>query len=63
MDEFYILFSDGLSADNRWVKMVKIIPWDLIEEIYAQSFSKENGRPSISSRIAFGALHIKAMRT
>lgn len=60
MDEFYIPFSDGLMADNRWVKMAKIIPWDLIEELYAQSFSKENGRPSISSRIAFGALHIKA---
>ena len=59
MEEFFIPFGDGLCANNRWVKMEKIMPWDLIEELYAESFSKEVGRPSISSRIAFGSIFIK----
>ena len=59
MEEFYIPFGDGLSADNRWVKMAKLMPWDLIEEFYAQSFSPEAGRPPIPSRIAFGSIYIK----
>jgi IS5 family transposase len=59
MDEFYIPFGDGLDANNRWVKIAKIIPWDFIEEQYAKNFSDEAGRPSIPSRIAFGAEYIK----
>ena len=59
MDEFYIPFGDGLDANNRWVKTARIIPWDFIEEEYARSFSEEKGRPSINSRIAFGAEYIK----
>lgn len=59
MDEFYIPFGDGLDANNRWVKIAKIIPWDFIEEQYARNFSDEKGRPSIPSRIAFGAEYIK----
>ena len=58
---FILPFSGTLHADNRWVKMADIMPWDLIEEIYAKSFSEEraDGRPPISARIAFGALYIK----
>ena len=59
MDEFYIPFGDGLDANNRWVKIARIIPWDFIEEEYAKNFSEESGRPSIPSRIAFGASFIK----
>lgn len=59
MDEFYIPFGDGLDASNRWVKIARIIPWDFIEEEYAKNFSEESGRPSIPSRIAFGASFIK----
>ena len=55
MDEFYLPFGDGLDANNRWVKIARIIPWDFIEEEYAKNFSEESGRPSIPSRIAFGA--------
>ena len=41
--------------------MADIIPWDMIEDIYAASFKDENldGRPPIPARIAFGALYIK----
>jgi hypothetical protein len=59
MDEFYLPFGDGLDANNRWVKIARIIPWDFIEEEYAKNFSEEAGRPSIPSRIAFGASFIK----
>jgi IS5 family transposase len=59
MDEFDIPFGDGLNANNRWIKIAKLIPWDFIEEQYAKSFSEEVGRPSIPSRIAFGAAYIK----
>lgn len=59
MDEFYIPFGDCLSTDNRWVKIARLLPWDLIERLYAKSFSEEKGRPSIPSRVAFGAIYIK----
>jgi len=41
--------------------MAKIMPWDLIEEIYAKSFKNENTeeRLPIPLRMAFGALYIK----
>ena len=46
--------------DNRWVKLSQIIPWDLVEKEYAKSFTrKQTGNPSITSRMAFGALVIK----
>lgn len=43
MDEFYLPFGDGLDANNRWVKIARIIPWDFIEEQYAKNFSEESG--------------------
>ncbi len=52
-------FGGKLLTDNRWVKAAKIMPWDVIEDIYEKSFSVSEGRPSISSRIAYGAIYIK----
>lgn len=59
MDEFSVPFGDRLRRDNRWVAMAGIVPWDLVDELYAQSMSPELGREAISSRIAFGAGYIK----
>ena len=59
MDEFYLPFGEGLRTDNRWIRMARLIPWDLVEEIYAKGFSRKKGRGAIPSRIAFGALYIK----
>ena len=61
IEEFFMPFGGRLSADNRWVRMARLIPWDLVEDLYAKSFKDENpdGRPPVSARIAFGALHIK----
>jgi hypothetical protein len=61
MDEFFLPFGGRLSADNRWVKLAKLMPWDMIEDLYAESFvgDKPDGRPPIPARIAFGAIFIK----
>jgi hypothetical protein len=62
IDDFVLPFGGKLSADNDWVKLSKLMPWELVEDIYASKFKNEktDGRPPISARIAFGALHIQA---
>jgi hypothetical protein len=61
LDKFFLPFGGHLSADNRWAKMAELLPWDMIEDIYAKSFKNEktDGRVPIPSRIAFGAIYIK----
>lgn len=47
-------------SDNRWVKLAQIIPWDLVDQKYAENFTgKKTGNPAIESRMAFGSLVIK----
>jgi len=60
-EEFQMPFGGKLSADNRWVKTSKLIPWDMVEELYAAAFKDDctDGRPPIPARIAFGAIYIK----
>ena len=36
--DFYMPFSGKLNADNRWVKLAEIVPWQLAEQIYADAF-------------------------
>ena len=61
VEDFIPPFGGKLNAMNRWVIMSKIVPWDMVEDIYAKNFKDENadGRPPISARMAFGALYIK----
>ena len=59
IDDFFLPFGGKLRKDNRWVQMAAMMPWSYIDEVYARNMSCETGRPSISSRIAFGALFIK----
>jgi hypothetical protein len=61
LDEFILPFSGELLPDNRWVKMADIMPWEMIEDYYAEGFKNENpdGNPPIAARIAFGAIYIK----
>jgi hypothetical protein len=59
VDDFILPFGGKLKADNRWVKMAQMMPWDFIEDIYLESMSQENGAGALSARIAFGAIHIK----
>ena len=57
--EFELPFGGKLSADNRWVKMVELIPWNEFEAEYAKNFPTEKGAPAKSFRMALGALIIK----
>jgi len=67
IEEFSLPFGGRLSADNRWVKMAKLMPWDLIEDLYTAEGNfvedKKDGRPPITARIAFGSCHIKEQET
>lgn len=61
IEDFVRPFGGKLDAENRWVKMAGIVPWDMVEDIYAKSFEDGNpdGRTPIPARIAFGSLFIK----
>ena len=59
LEDFILPFGGKLSAENRWVKLASIMPWDYIEDVYIESMSAANGAPAISARIAFGANFIK----
>lgn len=59
IEDFFMPFGGKLLKTNRWVKLASVLPWNYIESIYMQSFDDKNGRPAISSRIAFGSSFIK----
>ena len=54
-----IPFGVELDANNRWVKLSSIMPWEKIEERYAQNFEGTNGEEAKPSRLAFAALYIQ----
>ena len=56
---FFLPFGGKLDPDNRWVKLSDIIPWDDIEEKYAELFPANCGMPAKPLRVALGALIIK----
>jgi hypothetical protein len=59
IEGFRLPFSGKLDHENRWVKAAEILPWELIERRYAESFSDGNSGEPIPARIAFGAIYIK----
>lgn len=56
---FFLPFGGQLDPENRWVKLSEIIPWDAIEEKYAELFPANCGMPAKPLRMALGALIIK----
>ena len=57
---FLLPFEGKLSASNRWVKLAKVMPWQLIEACYAESLAGSGmGAPAKLGRMAYGALVIK----
>lgn len=56
--DFYHPFGGKMSADNRWVKMARLIPWETLEEKYAAQF-KALGRRAKKVRMAIGAILIQ----
>jgi hypothetical protein len=61
--DFELSFGGKLSADNRWVKMVQLIPWSEFEAEYAQNFASSMGPPAKSFRMArLGINHQRKIR-
>ena len=60
LDDFILPFAGGLSVDNRWVRLAKLIPWDEIEKEYAFLFPSDRGNVAKSVRMALGSLIIQA---
>ena len=59
LEDFILPFGGRLNADNRWVRLSRMMPWDYIEDIYTESMCPDNGARAFSARIAFGAIYIK----
>ena len=49
----------GLNADNRWLKLSGLIPWERLEDVYRGYFSEGQGRPAKDSRLICGLLIVK----
>jgi hypothetical protein len=60
IDDFILPFSGSLDAENRWVKLAKIIPWDQLEQEYAFMFPSDRGNVAKPVRMALGSLIIQA---
>jgi hypothetical protein len=58
-DNFLLPFDGKLDPENRWVRLSKLIPWDLLEDLYGSKLSDGMGRPGKNVRVAFGAQIIK----
>lgn len=59
IEEFKTPFELKLDADNRWVKLGQIIPWDQLASIYYENLQADKGRAALNARIAIGAMIIK----
>ena len=51
----------GLKMDpeNRWVRKAATIPWEVIEEKYAELFPSDTGMPAKPLQMALGSLMIQ----
>lgn len=58
-DGFETEFEKWLEADNRWVLLSRIIPWEALSAAYEMSLSAHTGRPAKDGRLVIGAVIIK----
>ena len=59
LTDFNQPFGFKLNPDNRWVKKAEIIPWNEIEDRYAELFPSNTGMPAKPLRMALGSLLIQ----
>ena len=59
LPDFALPFSGHLDADNRWVALAELVPWELAARIYTESLERDIGAPALPARTALGALLIK----
>jgi len=55
-------YGGKLNSENRWMKLSRLVPWDVLEKIYQAYFSRL-GRPAKSSRLVNGLLIAQHLRT
>lgn len=48
-----------MNPENRWIKKAELIPWDEIEDRYADLFPSHTGMPAKPLRVALGSLIIQ----
>lgn len=58
-ENFNQLLGLHLNPENRWIKKAETIPWDAIEERYAELFLCNRGVPAKPLRMALGSLIIQ----
>ena len=59
IEEFKTPFQLALSADNRWVKLSRLLPWDELAQVYYKKLNHKQGRAALDARVAIGAMLIK----
>lgn len=59
IEDFILPFSGKMSAENRWVKLARLIPWDEFEKDYAFMFPSDRGNVAKPVRMALGSLIIQ----
>lgn len=52
-------FGMKMNPENRWIKKADLIPWNEIEDRYAQLFPSSTGMPAKPLRMALGSLLIQ----
>ena len=57
--DFYLPFSGHLDPENRWIKLARLVPWELAQQIYHTDLCEDFGAPIVPARTALGALLIK----
>jgi hypothetical protein len=62
IDDFLIPYGKKLDLNNRWIKLAKLIPWDVLAKIYNKNMSTNMGRKGLNPRIAIGSIIIKHMK-
>lgn len=59
LTDFNMLIGLKMNPENRWVKKAATIPWDEIEDRYADLFPSKTGKPAKPLRMALGSLIIQ----
>jgi transposase, IS5 family len=59
-EDFFLPFGGKLDEENRWVKLVTLVPWHKVEDEYSQQFEDSmTGQQAVSVRVALGSLIIQ----
>jgi transposase, IS5 family len=59
LEGFDTTFSQKLSANNRWVHLAQMIPWDKLADVYYRKMRAKLGPPTLDARMVIGAVIIK----